>query len=107
MNNDLYKWYEEAHNILLKLQKENPQSEGLKDSIEHWDSLITDIEKSYPEIVESYNRIKKIKKSFTHTQIDHICYQIGEWYLMMKPLLEGQHNLGYMKEKLKTMICGE
>jgi hypothetical protein len=24
---------------------------------------------------------------------------------MMKPLLEGQHNLGFMKEKLKIMIC--
>lgn len=44
---------------------------------------------------------------FTRHQIDHICYQIGEWYLMMKPLLEGQHNLGYMKEKLKIMICGD
>lgn len=44
---------------------------------------------------------------FTTRQIDHICYQIGEWYLMMKPLLEGQHNLGFMKEKLKTMICGD
>lgn len=44
---------------------------------------------------------------FTSKQIDHICYQIGEWYLDMKPLLEGTHNLGYMKEKLKVMICGE
>lgn len=44
---------------------------------------------------------------FTRDQQDHICYQIGDWYLMMKPLLEGRHNLGYMKEKLKTMICGE
>jgi len=44
---------------------------------------------------------------FTRKQIDHICYQIGDWYLMMKPLLEGQHNLGYMKEKLKIMICGD
>jgi hypothetical protein len=44
---------------------------------------------------------------FTSKQIDHICYQIGDWYLMMKPLLEGQHNLGYMKEKLKSMICGD
>lgn len=42
---------------------------------------------------------------FTSRQIDHICYQIGDWYLMMKPSLEGQPNLGYMKEKLKTMIC--
>jgi len=44
---------------------------------------------------------------FTSTQKDHICYQIGDWYLMMKSLIEMQHNLGYMKEKLKTMICGE
>lgn len=44
---------------------------------------------------------------FTSKQIDHICDQIGDWYLMMKPLLEGQHNLGYMKEKLKIMICGD
>ena len=44
---------------------------------------------------------------FTTRQIDHICYQIGDWYLMMKPLLEGQHNLGFMKEKLKNMICGD
>jgi hypothetical protein len=44
---------------------------------------------------------------FTSKQIDHICYQIGDWYLMMKPLLEGQHNLGHMKEKLKLMICGD
>lgn len=43
---------------------------------------------------------------FTSKQKDHICYQIGHWYLMMKPLLEGTHNLGYMKEKLKLMICG-
>jgi hypothetical protein len=44
---------------------------------------------------------------FTTQQIDHICYQIGEWYLKMKPLLEGAHNLGFMKEELKTMICGD
>lgn len=44
---------------------------------------------------------------FTRHQIDHICYQIGDWYLMMKPLLEGEHNLGFMKEKLKIMICGD
>ena len=44
---------------------------------------------------------------FTTQQIDHICYQIGEWYLKMKPLLEVQHNLGFMKKELKTMICGD
>lgn len=30
---------------------------------------------------------------FTSKQIDHICYQIREWYLSMKPLLEGQYNI--------------
>lgn len=44
---------------------------------------------------------------FTSKQIDWICYQIGDWYLRMKPLLEGQHNLGHMKEQLKVMICGD
>jgi hypothetical protein len=44
---------------------------------------------------------------FTAEQINWICYQIGDWYLMMKPLLEGTHNLGHMKERLKTMICPE
>lgn len=45
---------------------------------------------------------------FTARQIDHICYQIGDWYIHMKSLLEGQqHNLGSQKEVLKNMICGE
>jgi hypothetical protein len=47
------------------------------------------------------------RPAFTNEQIDWICGQIGHWYLMMKPLLEGQHNLGHMKERLKIMICGE
>ena len=51
-------------------------------------------------------KTKKIPE-FTYEQKDFICWQIGEWYYMMKPLLEGQHNLGYMKEKLKVMICGD
>lgn len=43
----------------------------------------------------------------TRKQIDHICYQIGDWYIHMKSLLEGtQHNLGSQKEVLKNMICG-
>ena len=43
--------------------------------------------------------------AFTQEQKDFICHKIGEWYLSMKPLLEGTHNLGHMKERLKTMIC--
>jgi len=44
---------------------------------------------------------------FSNKQIDHICYQIGHWYLMMKPLFEDRHNLSFMKENLKAMICGD
>lgn len=63
------------------------------------DALTTCLDEAQYQVAHYY--------PFTNKQTDHICYQIGEWYLMMKPLLEGQHNLGYMKEKLKTMICGE
>ncbi len=44
---------------------------------------------------------------FTSQQIKHIYYQISDRCLMMNPLLEGQHNLDYMKEKLKNRICGD
>ncbi len=54
---------------------------------------------------EKMNEI--IRPALTPEQKDAICYIIGEWYLLMKPLLEGQHNLGHMKERLKIMICGE
>lgn len=65
------------------------------------------LELATPLLLSRWNRDQEMFKSFTPEQIDFICYQIGDWYLMMKPLLEGRHNLGYMKEKLKTMICGE
>jgi hypothetical protein len=48
----------------------------------------------------------------TTEQIDHICYQIGEWYLQWqdKMWVDGkpnQHFLGFAKEQLKEMICGD
>lgn len=49
---------------------------------------------------------------FTTNQIDHICYQIGEWYIQWqnKMWVDGkpnQHYLGFAKEQLKEMICGD
>jgi hypothetical protein len=47
---------------------------------------------------------------FTAEQIDFICWQIGEWYLAWKDGIankDGTHRLGYAKELLKTMICGD
>ncbi len=46
----------------------------------------------------------------TTQQIDHICYQIGEWYLQWKGQLTDPyvpHKLGFAKEQLKEMICGD
>jgi hypothetical protein len=48
----------------------------------------------------------------TTTQIDHICYQIGEWYLQWERKMwiddkPNQHWLGFAKEQLKEMICGD
>lgn len=48
---------------------------------------------------------------FTDRQIDHICFQIGEWYLIWRDCITDPprqpHKLGYAKEKLKSMICGD
>jgi hypothetical protein len=51
-------------------------------------------------------------RDFTLQQADHICYQIGEWYLKWKNCIvdglpQGQHRLGIAKEDLKMMICGD
>ena len=49
---------------------------------------------------------------FTTQQIDHIFYQIGEWYIQWERKMwvndkPNQHWLGFAKEELKTMICGD
>lgn len=48
---------------------------------------------------------------FTTHQIDHICYQIGNWYTLWQDRMwiddkPNQHWLGRAKEDLKIMICG-
>lgn len=111
--NKLYEWYENSCNSLaqyeLEKQGQEPHEldEQIDEMIKGWKEVIEVLDKSHPQIREWYVRKRQIQKTFTQEQIDHICYQIGDWYLMMKPLLKGQHNLGYMKEKLKIMICGE
>lgn len=50
-------------------------------------------------------------RKFTKQQVEFICYQIGEWYVQWKNQLvdyeNRTHRLGYAKEDLKTIICGE
>ncbi len=61
---------------------------------------------------ELFSRLTNQKMFFTHRQIDHICYKIGEWYLIWKDKLlvntkTAEHRLGYAKEMLKMMIVDE
>ncbi|MFA6080727.1 MAG: hypothetical protein WC753_04620 [Candidatus Gracilibacteria bacterium] len=48
---------------------------------------------------------------FTQEQKDWICYQIGEWYLIVKDNLVNYqnktHRLGQAKELLKGMVCDD
>ena len=111
--NALYEWYKNSRDSLARyeLEKQGHEPHELDEQIDEmikgWQEAIEIIDRGHPQFREQYMRNQEIQKSFTREQIDHICYQIGDWYLMMKPLLEGQHNLGYMKEKLKIMICGD
>ena len=92
---------------LIESAKGREGHENIKDLYQGWINTIEVFNKYHPDLKRRYEQHKAMYASFSPEQIDHICYQIGEWYLMMKPLLEGQHNLGYMKEQLKTMICGD
>lgn len=48
---------------------------------------------------------------FTPDQVNWICSQIGDWYLIWKRNIanfeEKTHSLGFAKEQLKTMICDQ
>lgn len=48
--------------------------------------------------------------NFTRSQVDYICFQIGDWYMEWKSKLvnydERTHQLGVAKEQLKEKICG-
>lgn len=50
-------------------------------------------------------------KNLTNEQKDEICYLIGEWYLAWKHTLinfeDRTHRLGFAKEQLKSLICGD
>ena len=111
--NALYEWYKNSRDSLARYEQEkqgqepHELDEQIDEMVKGWEEVIEIVDKSHPQIREWYMRNQDMQKSFTPDQINFICEQIGEWYLMMKPLLEGQHNLGHMKEKLKVMICGE
>lgn len=110
--NPLYDWYENACESVAQYERERPHNhehyldEQVDEMVKEWKGMIAFFDQQHPEIKSMYMRKKSFQNSFTPDQINFICDQIGDWYLMMKPLLKGQHNLGHMKEKLKMMICG-
>lgn len=107
MMDPLYELYRSARRLIEKATKHCKKEEPPEELFTEWQNTIKWLDSLGKGYSESYNREKAAIESFTPEQINHICYQIGEWYLSMKPLLEGQHNLGYMKERLKIMICGD
>ena len=62
-------------------------------------------------VEESELILKALQSSFTESQRTFICHQIGDWYLNWKDSIANHdhktNNLGYAKEQLKIMICGD
>jgi len=111
MNHPLYEWYCSTK-ALIKDVEEFRDNEDTDEMTKEWEDAVEVIEASHPEIKAHYERQQAIKQSFSPEQVDHICYQIGEWYLRYKEKMwikdkPNQHILGVAKEKLKKMICGD
>lgn len=101
----IYKMYKEQQRMVAHPEWASDEAEV--QLIADMKLAITILDEKQPEYKNRYMREQLMQQSFTRDQINFICGQIGDWYLMMKPLLEGQHNLGRMKEELKVMICGD
>ena len=108
MNYQIYQMYLEQKRLIARAEAcPNEHDEDEKTLLADMKLSITILEESDPEYPRRHRMEQEMYASFSQDQINFICSQIGHWYLMMKPLLEGTHNLGHMKEVLKNMICGE
>lgn len=110
MNNNefLYKWYKDLKTKYDDIPLEIYDDIEMIDMLREWKRTLEDLEKSHPQVKIQYEKDLKIQDSFSQEQIDFICYQIGCWYLEWKNKISpnNEHNLGFAKENLKTMICG-
>lgn len=110
MIEEIYQMYKRQKNIL-----KNPEFATTEGAITYCKDVKVDVsilEAAHPEYKERLDREERIQASFTAEQKDFICWQIGEWYVEWKrriivDLEEGTHRLGYAKEQLKELICGE
>jgi hypothetical protein len=110
MNDEIFKWYISTLNK-IKVWKENMDEriDGAQKIHDELTCAISTMEMVCPYLKERNIELDRIQNTFTPEQIDHICYQIGEWYVDWKVRITDKgipHKLGIAKEKLKTMICG-
>lgn len=112
MNDAIFKMYMETRNLLKRASTSEIKGVEERELIQEWTRAIEVLEQTCPDYKVRYERLIKNQESFTPEQIDFICYQIGDWYIEWKDrivvdLKEGTHRLGYAKEQLKTIICGD
>jgi hypothetical protein len=115
MSQQIYNLYKKSMLMLEEYEAAKAEEEPPEEIAKIAETLrgtLEAIELAWPNISEKISRDTHMQKSFTHQQIDFICYQIGDWYLEWqdKMWIDGkpnQHWLGTAKEQLKTMICGD
>jgi hypothetical protein len=112
MNDRCFKVYVDLKNLISKAEKSEIKDAEERQMVQEWKLSIEAFDQSSADYLLRYERLIKNQESFTPEQIDFICYQIGDWYMEWKDRIvldikEGTHRLGYAKEKLKTIICGE
>lgn len=112
MNSAIEDWYKSTMKLIKAAEKSGEKSLELNDMIGEWKAALEIMESQCQGIKEKIENDDKIRGSFTNQQMDFICHQIGEWYLEWKDKVvtdpeHDTHKLGYAKERLKEMICGD
>lgn len=106
MNKTLFDWYKDIKKNLAISLANNDEVQ-----VKEYTQSLKVINESCPGMENDYLRFERMINSFTNEQKDFICYQIGEWYMTWKCRIVVdagvQHRLGFAKEQLKTMICGD
>ena len=80
MSVDALQWYKNTMK-LIEAAKWRKDDEAVKDLYQGWLEDIENIERNFPGVKHRYEQHKSIYESFSQDQINHICYQIGDWYI--------------------------
>lgn len=109
MSDALFHWYKSTKNsIKTCIENVDEDIPGAKIHLDALTQTIDTMDLACPDLKIRYEKLVAMQQSFTREQVDFICYEIGDWYLLWKnKIASGEHRLGFAKEQLKTMICGE